>query len=183
MKRFGFGHPCIVMDRTAFEVCIGTNGIRESPAVIAGMLFTPSQLMMRNPQTQEVDLVPLEDCEGGAFPDHDENELSRGRQSSLRVRKWESYRLLPEFKAQVLAETGVGMQICSKLELNLPNSPQIPSDCQFAANLPRNSQHCKFSAKLVCEIAESCVGGADAASAIFLTVAEPISRHPFGVKG
>ena len=62
--------------------------------------------MVRNSETQQVHLVPLEESEGGASPDHEEHGLSSGRQHSPRYGKRESYRLLPEFKAQVLAEVG-----------------------------------------------------------------------------
>ena len=69
-----------------------------------GIWFTTSQLIVRNPETQQVDLVPLEESEGGASPDHEENGLCSGRQRSPCYGKRKSYRLLPEFKAQVLAE-------------------------------------------------------------------------------
>ena len=94
------------MDTTAFGVCIGMNFIRENPYSIVGILFIPSQLILRNPETQEVDLVPLEESEGGASPDHEEHGLSSGRQRSLCYEKRGSNRLLPEFKAQVLEEMG-----------------------------------------------------------------------------
>ena len=38
---------CIVMDTTAFDVCIGMNLRRENPEVIVGIRFTPSQLIVR----------------------------------------------------------------------------------------------------------------------------------------
>ena len=94
------------MDTTAFDVCIGIIFFRETPDGIVGILFIPSQLIVRNPETQQADLVPLEESEGGASPDHEEHGLSSGRQRSLGYEKRESYRLLPEFKAQVLAEMG-----------------------------------------------------------------------------
>ena len=78
--------------------------ICQNPEVIVGILFTASQLIVRNPENLQMDLVLVEESEGGAFPDHG---LSSRRQRSLRYGKQEFYRLLPEFKAQVLAEMGV----------------------------------------------------------------------------
>ena len=106
LKTFALKHTCPVMDTTAFHVCIGMNFSRESREVIVGIRITPSQLILGNPETQQVDLVPLEESEGGACPDDEEHGLSSGRHCSLPYGKRESYRLLPEFKAQVVAEMG-----------------------------------------------------------------------------
>ena len=94
------------MDRTASDVCIGMNFVRENPEVIVGILVTTSQLILRNPETEQVDLVSLEESEAGSSADHEEHGLSNAGQRSLCCGNRESYRLLPEFKAQVLAEMG-----------------------------------------------------------------------------
>ena len=53
------------MDTSAFDVCNGMNLFRENPEAFVGILFTPSELIVWNPETQQVDLVPPEGSEGG----------------------------------------------------------------------------------------------------------------------
>ena len=51
LKRFGSKRTCIVMDTTAFDVCIWMKFIQENSEVIVGIRLTPSQLIVRNPET------------------------------------------------------------------------------------------------------------------------------------
>ena len=66
LKGFGLKHTRIVMDTIAFDVCIGMNFFRANPEYIVAILFTPSHLIVRNPKTQQGDLVQLEECYGSS---------------------------------------------------------------------------------------------------------------------
>ena len=130
LKSFGLKQTCIVMDTTAFDVCIVVNFVRENPEVIVGFLFTPSQLIVRTTETQQVDLVSLTDSEGRASPDHEVHGMPCGRQRSLCYGKREHYCLLPDFKAQVLAE--IGDLVCT---VDLYASPRNNTEALYCGPL------------------------------------------------
>ena len=101
---FTLTHTCIVMETTAFDVCIGMNFIRQIPECVVGMLFSPSQLIVKDPKTQQVNLVPLESGNSSSAPTL--NILSKVQRQKLNYGKRESYRLLTHYKESVLAEMG-----------------------------------------------------------------------------
>ena len=81
MGNFSLPHVCIVMETSAFQVCLGMNFIRQNANTILGWTFTPSRLIVKNPEPDELCLASLseETCqkEGG-------NGLPAA-QSSLRI--------------------------------------------------------------------------------------------------
>ena len=102
MGNFYLPHVCIVMDTSAFQVCLGMNFICQNAKTILGLIFTPSRLIVKNPETDEPCLVSLSEksCqkEGG-------NRLPPA-QSSLRISRREAYSLLPSLREQVLIDLG-----------------------------------------------------------------------------
>ena len=102
MGNFSLPHVCIVMETSAFQVCLGMNFIRQNANAILGLIFMPSRLIVKNPETDELCLVPLSEktCqkEGG-------NGLPPA-QSSLRISRREAYSLLPSLRVQVLIDLG-----------------------------------------------------------------------------
>ena len=78
------------------------NFIRQNAKTILGLIFTPSRLIVKNPQTDKLSLVSLSEksClkEGG-------NVLPPA-QSSLRISWREAYSLLPPLREQVLIDLG-----------------------------------------------------------------------------
>ena len=102
MGNFSLPHACIVMETSAFQVCLGMNFIRQNANTILGLIFTPSRLIVKNPETDELCLVSLSEktCqkEGG-------NGLPPA-QSSLRISRREAYSLLPSLREQVLLDLG-----------------------------------------------------------------------------
>ena len=103
MGNFSLPHVCIVMETSAFQVCLGMNFIRQNANTILGLIFTPSRLIVKNPETDELCLVSLSEktCqkEGG-------NGLPPV-QSSLRISRRETYSLLPSLREQVPINLGV----------------------------------------------------------------------------
>ena len=91
-----------VMETSAFQVCLGMNFIRQNANTILGLTFTPSRLIVKNPETDELCSVSLSEntCqkEGG-------NGLPPA-QSSLRISGREAYSLLPSLREQVLIDLG-----------------------------------------------------------------------------
>ena len=57
MGSFNLRHVCIVMETSAFQVCMGMNFIRQNAKTILGFIFTPSRLIVKNPETDELCLV------------------------------------------------------------------------------------------------------------------------------
>ena len=56
---FSLPHVCILMETSAFRVCLGMNFIRQNANTILGLIFTPSRLIVKNPETDEFCLVSL----------------------------------------------------------------------------------------------------------------------------
>ena len=87
MGNFNLPHVCIVMDRLAFQVCLGINFIRQNAKMVLGLIFTPSRFIVKNAETDELSSVSLSEksCqkEGG-------NRLQPA-QSSLRISRREAY--------------------------------------------------------------------------------------------
>ena len=54
MGNFNVPHVCIVMEISAFQVCLGMNFIRQNAKKILGLIFTPSRLIVKNPETDEL---------------------------------------------------------------------------------------------------------------------------------
>ena len=53
MGNFTLPHVCIVMETSAFQVCLGMKFIRQNANTILGLIFTPSRLIVKNPETDE----------------------------------------------------------------------------------------------------------------------------------
>ena len=71
MGNFNLPHVCIVMETSAFQVCLGMNFFRQNAKTILGLIFTASRLIVKNPETDELSLVSLSEksCqkEGGTY--------------------------------------------------------------------------------------------------------------------
>ena len=102
MGNFNLPHVRIVMETSAFQVCLGMNFIRQNAKTILGLIFTLSRLIVKNPETDELFLVWLSEksCqkEGG--------KVLPPAQSSLRIYRTEAYSLLPSRREQVLIDLG-----------------------------------------------------------------------------
>ena len=100
MGNFNLPHVCMVMETSAFQVCLGMNFMRQNAKTIPGLIFTPSRLIVKNPETDELSLVSLSEkyCqkEGG--------NILPPAQSSLRIPRREAYSLLPSLREQVLID-------------------------------------------------------------------------------
>ena len=59
MGNFNLPHVSFVMETSAFQVCLGKNFIRQIAKTILGLIFTPSRLIVKNPETDELSLVSL----------------------------------------------------------------------------------------------------------------------------
>ena len=97
MGNFSLHHVCIVMEISAFQVCLGMNFIRQNANTILGLIFTPSRLIVKNPETDELCFVLLSEktCQregGNGVPP---------AQSSLRISGRVTYSLLPSLREQV----------------------------------------------------------------------------------
>ena len=53
MGSFALSHVCIAMETLAFEVCLAMNFILQNAKTILGLIFTPSRLIVKNPETDE----------------------------------------------------------------------------------------------------------------------------------
>ena len=103
MGNFTLPHVCIVLQISAFQVCLGMNFIRQNAKTILGLIFTPSRLIVKNPETDELSLVSLSEKSS-------QNEGQNGlppAQASLRIARREAYSLLPSLREQVLIDLGV----------------------------------------------------------------------------
>ena len=102
MGNFNLPHVCIVMVTSAFQVCLGMNFILQNAKTILRLTFTPSGLIVKKPETDELSLVSLSEksCqrEGG-------NGLPPA-ESCLRIIRREAYSLLPSLGEQVLINLG-----------------------------------------------------------------------------
>ena len=102
MGNFSLPHVCIVMETSASQLCLGMNFIRQNANTVLRLIFTPSRLIVKNPQTDELRLVSLSEktCqkEGG-------NGLPPA-QSSLRISRREAYSLVPSLREQVFIDLG-----------------------------------------------------------------------------
>ena len=102
MGNFNLPHVCIVMETSAFQLCLGMNFIRQNAKTILGLILTPSRLIVKDPETDELSLVSLPEktCqkEGG-------NGLPPA-QASLTISRREAYSLLPSLREQVLIHLG-----------------------------------------------------------------------------
>ena len=102
MRNFTVPHVCIVMETSAFQVCLGINFICQNAKTTPRWIFTPSRLIFKNPETDELSLVSLSErsCqkEGG-------NVLPPA-QASLRISRREPYSLLLSLREQVLIDLG-----------------------------------------------------------------------------
>ena len=69
MGNFTLPHVCIFMETSAFQVCLGMNFIRQNAKTILGLIFSPSILINKYPETDELSLVSLSETscqnEGG----------------------------------------------------------------------------------------------------------------------
>ena len=102
MGNFYLPHVCIVMETSAFQVCLGMNFIHQNANTILGFILTPSRLIVKNPETDELCLVLLSEktCQkegGSGLPP---------AQSSLRICWRAAYTLLPSLREQVLIDLG-----------------------------------------------------------------------------
>ena len=102
MGNFTLPHVCIVKQTSAFQVCLGMNFIRQNANTILRLVFTPSRLIVKNPETDELCLVSLSEktCqkEGGTrLPP---------AEAPLRISRREAYSLLPSLREQVLIDLG-----------------------------------------------------------------------------
>ena len=59
MGNFNLPHIFIVMETSAFQICLGMNLIRQNAKTILGLVFTASRLIVKNPETDELCLVSL----------------------------------------------------------------------------------------------------------------------------
>ena len=102
MGDFNLPHVCIVMETSTFQVCLGMNFIRQNAKTILGLIFTPSRLIVKNPETDELSLVSLSETscqkEGG--------NVLPPVQSSLRISWREAYSLPPSLSEQVVIDLG-----------------------------------------------------------------------------
>ena len=102
MGNFNLPHVCIVMETSASQVCLGMTVICQNTRTILGLIFTPSRLIVKDPETDELSLVSLSEksCqkEGG--------KVLPPAQSSLRISRREAYSLLPSLRKQVLIDLG-----------------------------------------------------------------------------
>ena len=100
----------------SFSGLLGINLIRQNANTILGLIFMPSRLIVKNPETDELCLVSLSEktCqkEGG-------NRLPPA-QSSLRILRREAYSLLPSLREQVLIDLG-DLRLTVDLYANLKN--------------------------------------------------------------
>ena len=102
MGNFNLPHVCIVMETSAFQVCLGMNFVRQNARTILGFIFTPSRLIETNPETDELCLVSVSEKSW-----HKEGRKGMPPpQSSLRISSREAYSLLPSLKEQVLIDLG-----------------------------------------------------------------------------
>ena len=102
MGNFNLPHVCIVMETAAFQVCLGMNFNRQNAKTILGLIFTPSRLIVKNLETDELCLVSLSEksCQkeqGNGLPP---------AQSSLRISRREAHSLLSSLREQVLIDLG-----------------------------------------------------------------------------
>ena len=102
MGNFNLPHVCIVMETSAFQVCLGMNFIRQNAKTILGLIFTPSRLIVKNPETDELSLVSLSKT---SRHKEAENGLLTA-QGSLRISQREAYSLLSSMREQVLIDLG-----------------------------------------------------------------------------
>ena len=102
MGNFNPPHVCIVMETSGFQVCLGMNFLRQNAKTIGGLIFTPSRLIVRSPETDELSFVSLSETscqkEGG-------NGLPAA-QASLRISRKEAYSLLLSLTEQSLIDLG-----------------------------------------------------------------------------
>ena len=98
MGNFSLPHVCIVMESSAFHVCLGMNFIRQNANTILGLIFTPSRLIVKNPETDELCLVSLSEK---TFQKERGSGLPPAL-SSLRISRSEAFSLLPSLREQVL---------------------------------------------------------------------------------
>ena len=59
MGNFSLPHVCIVIETSSFQVCLGINFIRQNGNTILSLIFTPSRLIVKNPETDQLCLVSL----------------------------------------------------------------------------------------------------------------------------
>ena len=59
MGNLNLPHVCIVMETSAFQICLGMNFIRQNAETILGLIFTASRLIVKNQETDELCLVSL----------------------------------------------------------------------------------------------------------------------------
>ena len=102
IPNFTVPHACIVMETSAYQVCLSMNFIRQNAKTILGLIFAASRLIVKNPETDELSLVLLSEnsCqkEGG-------NGLPPA-QASLRISRREAYSLLHSPREPFLVDLG-----------------------------------------------------------------------------
>ena len=103
MGSFNLPHVCIVMETSAFQVCLRMNFIRQNAKIILGLIFAPSRLIVKNPETDELSLVSLR---GDLSYQKEGRNILPPAQSSLRISRREAYSLLPSLREQVLIDLG-----------------------------------------------------------------------------
>ena len=92
MNDGGMKHDCIVMDTTAFKVCLGMNFIRENAGSISGLVFNLARLIFKSPHDGALSLVSME------------GEAYSGQH--MRLVKKEACSLVPELREEVLRDLG-----------------------------------------------------------------------------
>ena len=102
MGIFTVPHVCIVMETSAFQACGRMNIIPQKAKTILGLIFTPSRLIIKNPETDDLSLVSLSEtpCQKGGA-----NRLPPA-QALLRISRREAHSLSPSVRAQVLIDLG-----------------------------------------------------------------------------
>ena len=78
------------------------NFICQNAKTILGLIFTPSRLIVKNPETDKLSLVSL-------YEESGQKEGGKGlppAQSSLRISRRQAYSLLPSLRQQVLIDLG-----------------------------------------------------------------------------
>ena len=102
MGNFNLPHVCIVMETSAFQVCLGMNFIHQNAKTILRLIFTPSRIIVKSPETGELSWVSLSEK---SCPKVGGNILPPA-QSSLKISRREAYSLLPSLREPVLIDLG-----------------------------------------------------------------------------
>ena len=87
MGNFSLPHVSIVNETSAFQVCLTMIFIRQNTDTIHGLIFTPSRLIVKSPETDELRLVSLSENtshkEGGNVLPPPQSSLRISRREAL----------------------------------------------------------------------------------------------------